>query len=793
MAFELGKFLMLLTADTTGVDSAVKTLGTKFKGVADAMKYAGNQSLKPKDAEEAEKKLNEMAEAGKSLNANLAEMTGFSFDNILKLGSLAGVIGLIKGATSSFMELSDEMTNTEIRFQAMGMAGKQNAKELFDFGEKAQAEFGKSAKEMRALATHALEQAVNPSRYKEMAASAVALAATTGKSVDTAMRAIEQMEAGNMRGMGQMHQSIKQMIKMGADRISIEAQVNRLIGMGGEIQKQRMKTFAGQVEQLKLSFTRLRIAVGNAIGPAVVPLIQVLSKAMQGLAERVENIVKNNGPAIQSFIKIAGSAALAAFAFTHMGGILGKVGGITRFLLPGISSLRSVLSAGWNFDALGKVKGVIYGAFSGLRALPKSIQKLAMFVAKDLLGAFVTFAAGVINPMNLVRNAVALIGVAGRLAAGGIGALKTAIRGLLLASGIGIFVGLIGALAGAVDTFGEASGAADGLQEALKEIAKEAQQYIKPVMEWIKTEGVIIFKALTAAARQMIENAKMLWQNLKDTWKTVVTFFRENFSGALDWLNAKFGTSVENVTDLWAEFTAELAVLGLRIRQVFLLVIITIHRVGYVFQWVAEVAQAVGKHIRDNFMDVMLGGLKNVWNMIKLLGVALGDLAVNMERFLARDFGAVDFSKTKQAMNELVEGVKHQFKGIELPKFRIDDISSGLKGEFDSLSKEIAAKKQQAREAQALERTKRQDAATGKTSGDGTHLKSGVAAGAQDKAHFTDVVGFWKKIQEAGATSRAEYLMQQQVDQQREMVRILTAIHANSSGKPAVAGGVVPR
>ena len=114
---------------------------------------------------------------------------------------------------------------------------------------------------------------------------------------------------------------------------------------------------------------------------------------------------------------------------------------------------------------------------------------------------------------------------------------------------------------------------------------------------------------------------------------------------------------------------------------------------------------------------------------------------------------------------------------------------------FNKVSGEIDRKKQAAREAQAAARLNAQNRGTGKTDdAKGEGLKPNVLIGSRDKAHFQETVGFWKKVQEAGAGQRAEYFMQQQLDQQREMVRLLNAIHQASMVKPPVAGGgVVPR
>ena len=795
MAFELGKFFVSLFGDTTHVDAALKKVKGGVEGLTSAVKNATSTGLAVKGAEEAKGHLEGAAKAARSLGDYLTKLAGIDLGQILQLGTLAGAVGLIGAATKKFMNLSDEMKNTEFRFRVLGMETEENTKKLFAFGKQMQETFNVAQSEVRKLSMEALTRSINPGRYQEMTASALGLASAYNMSADRAMRLVEQLEAGNTNVLRQLKDpAFRIALEQGVSRFTLEEMVNQKIAQGLQMTKERQQTYEGQVTRLKNAFDNLYTSVSKALGVQFAPMVSKMADAMERLTKQVQEYIDKNGVLIGQTAKMAAGVLAGAFVFRHLGTLLHGITGTLGLLVPGFGTLVSAVTTGGDTPLFKLVKNVLRKIEGFLRKLPGLARKAAGLAAMSLVQPFVAAAGALTNPIGAIRGLISSIGSVATAAAGGVRLLSFGLRGLLAMTGIGLLIGLIGALAGAEDTFGETGSAAEGLGAKIKAAFGDLLKAIKPILDWLKTEGLIVFKALVASARQMIDNMKILWGDIQQAWQQVTTFLRDNFGEAITWLENTFNVKIDSIKSMWEEFTAEVAVLGLRIRQVFLMVVIgwaTIFEAG---RQVWDMLVALGNFIATNWKQVVIQSIATLIQSFVVLGTAVQEVGDKIGRALRGEDVSFDFTATKAAFEQLKAQASEVLRGIKMPTLDLSNVAPELQAQLKGVTEELERKKQLAREAQARDRLNAQNRGTGKTDGSSDPMKRpGVMIGGRDKAHFQDTVGFWKKVQEAGANQRAEYFQQQQLDQTREMVRILGQINQAVARPPAPPGGIVPR
>lgn len=795
MAFQLGSFIVQLLGDTSHLDGALQRVQGLAQSVGRAVSGVGSGGMTIPGADATKKTLEGAAHAGFKLKDALQSLLEIDLSTILQLGTITGVVGLLGSATKRFMDLSDEAKNTEFRFRMLRMETEENTKRFFDFGKQMQESFGIAAAESRKLQMEALTKGINPGRYQQMTAAAVGLAAATGKSTAQAMNVITQLEAGNTRVLRGMHTSFRIAMEQGASRFTLEQMVNDMIRKGADIQKERMNTFTGQIQRLQNNFSSLRTAIAEAIGPAFAPIVSKVADAIATATEKLTAYVAANKETIGHTIRLAAGIAAGAAAALLFRNHLTSLLGVFGHLIPSLGGLWSAFGAGYGVAPFAAIRAGVWGLLGAIRGVAGFALQAGFQIAFSLINP-VRWATGIYQATMLVWQGItASTGVVAGVAAAGVRLFGLALRGVLMATGVGLLIGLVGMLAGVADTFGDASTGVEGFGSVFRDVIAQVKQLAQPVIEWLRVEGMIVFKALVAAAHQMVDNLKLLWQNLKDAWKEAVTFLRENFGGAIKWLEDTYNIKIDSIKSMWEEFTAEVAVLGLRIRQVFLLIGIGLATIPHLIQWVGQVFRAFGEFVQDKWALFIVNAVKLVWESLKLLGNGLEEIGSKIGDALDGKNVEFDFSKTEAAWERVKEQAQTTMAGFKMPALDTSNVAPGLKAELDKVTGEIDRKKQQARESQAKDRLNAQNRSTGKTDDSKSGAPTGnTLIGGRDKAHFQETVGFWKKVQEAGANQRAEYLQQQQLDQQRMMVELLTKIH--NAGMPVRPGGpppVIPR
>jgi hypothetical protein len=795
----LGDFLWRLFCDTSGVSSAVTEAKKKVGDLASAVKSVGDKGMTVPGADKTAGLLQRSADAAKGLGEQLTALAGIDLAGLMKLGSMAGMVAGLTAATKKFMDLSDETANFKLRFKSLGLESEENTKKLYAYGKAAQEQFGIGQAEARKMGEQMMLKGINPTRYQQMTTSALGLAAAAGIGQEQAMRMIQMVEAGNMQVLRRIL-IFRQMLDMGMGRFQIEQKLNEMIAGGNEMAKERMNTFRGQTDRLKNAFVDLYAAVARAVGPAFAPLVRRMADAMEGLTRKVEAFVEKNGAMAAAMVRGAAGFAAGLFALRHMGTALSLAGQGIGLFIPGLDMLKGALSAGWGFSPFALIKGGIKGLVGGIKGVVLSARIAGLKAALFLFSPMSMGRALVAAALSPVTALIKGVGIAGKLAGVGVRIFSMSLKGLLLASGIGILIGLIGMLAGVGDTFGDSSGGIQQFGDSLRQAFDGLMEAAKPVLDWVRVEGVIVFKALVASARQFVDNAKLVWAQLRQAWDDVVKFFREHFGGALAWFEETTGVRIGSMQEMWAEFTAELAVLGLRMRQVALAIGIGFAAIPAVLKWIWGVLKSLGEFIVNNFTSFVREGAMTVVRYFELIGTAARDVGESIRQALNGEEVTFDFSRTRGAFDALKNQANKVFEDLKLPKLDLSQVAPEMQAQLRQVTDQINDAKQRAREAQAKDRTALQNRGTGKTDGDAAKagpLQGGVLVGGRDKSSFSDVGSFWKKVQEAAANQRIEFIAQQQLVEQQKMTSILGQIRDNQNraggAKPAAAGGLVPR
>lgn len=815
-------------------------------------------------------KLRAATDAANGLLSQLLGLMGINLSQILALGTVGGLAAAAGVATRNFMNMQDELFNVRGRFRMLGLETEDNTRRFYEFGRTMQNSFGIAAQEARRLSMTMLQQARWPERYQEMARSAIGFGEALGVSTDRAAGLITQLEAGNYMVLRRLHPNFRRLIDMGAGRLAIEQEVNRMIAEGTVIARERMQTFGGQMQAMKNSFTAVGRTVAEIIGPAFVPMIQTVAQWIERVNQSLRTWFESNRESAIQTARNVTSFVAASVALRYMGGAFGLLTGAVGRVLPGLGLLRSTLGMfiGFNpfsflssgltgissiagimtsslagvpriltnilmapFIALpgligsamggvGRVLGGLVGVFNPanilaglnlvrggvasmlgmLMQLPGRAMAIGLRIVMSLCNPFTIIQGLITAPIMIMRVLIGTIGMSAQGAAGGVRILSMAFKGLLMATGIGLILALVSGLLGLEDTFGETGAEAQSFTAMLQEAFAGIMQFIQPIWNWIRVEGMIVFRALIASARQLWAAAVDVWEGIKSAAATVWTTLRSIFGGVFTWLEENFGETFSSIGNMWAEFTAQLSVVGLRIKQVGLMVVISLAVIAEIINWLAQCFLAFINWFGDNWVSVFVNGAKTVWEAIKLVGVFLQELTEKISDFLSDPMAGFDmnFERTSEQFERLATQASQVFSGLEMPELDLSGVAPGLRSELDAVTSEIGGRLDAARRRQSDER-ERGRGPTGRNTPPNPYDPSAgrVMIGARDKAHFTDPTAFWKRLQEAAANQRVEEVARQQLQQQQEMVRILNMIHVavNHGGvpPPPPPGPVIPR
>lgn len=795
----LATFFVNLLVD----DSKLKPALDRSKAQLEAAKAGNFAGLPPamqeklkkheedtKKAKEAAEKFNERLDA---MRNSMLGIAGIDLGAVLNVATWAGAIAMLGTLTSKFRAMQDEVFNAQAKMKMLGIEVKSGTERLWAFGRAAQEQFGIAASEARKMALHAATHSLDPNNFERSTAAAMGMAQAFGINAQRAQMVVQQLEAGNFQMVGRFHPALRQMIQYGAGRMQIEAKINEFIAQGATLAKERQNTFQAQFDRLKFATNdlvgALAMAFGGILSPVVSALADTVTKvavALRGWVDTHRQLISSQGQVIAGALSLAAAWRYGGLALSYLGGLFSWAGSAVMLLAGPLVSLLAI-----PFQAM--LSPLLLGLTAlraGFAAAAGGVVKLSMALTVNLGASVASAAAGLMtlaNPLTYLRGLMSVVGLAFGGAGVGVRIFSAALRGLLIATGIGLIVGLVGAIAGIGDTFGEQGSILAGFAAFFKDVWAGLMAYLAPVWQWIRVEGAIVFKALVAYARQMIDNLVELFDFLWQYIGPVVNGILDAFMGLFQWLGGLFGASVTSWADLWTEFTAELAVLGLRMKQIFLNVMLAIASIPAVVEWLGSVFAALGTWFGNNWKNIMLESLNTVMSAITLLGTVVSDLSNGIKNMFSGkiDF---DFSATQAAFEGLKNQASKVLEGIEIPGLDLSRVAPELQGQLAAVTGQIDEAKRAARVAQTIDRTKYQD-----QKGTSAGINAGVKIGGRDKAHFTAPDAFWKKLQEAAASQRVEQVAVQQLNTQQEMVRILTAIN-EAQMRPAPAdGGVVPR
>ncbi len=791
--FMLAQLVAKITGDQSGLNSAVDAAKTKMDEVKTKATEVGAKKIGTLGSPALAAGLRKAHEAADGLKGQLLTIAGIDLEKIAKLFTIGGMVAALGIATKKFIDLESETVAVQTRFKMLGLETEENTKKLWAFAAATGAAYNMKASDVRGLAASAMNRGVDPSRYQTLVKSAIGLSGALGIGATQAERIVEQLEAGNYQILRRMHPAFRQLIDAGAGRFAIEQKVNEMIAKGGEAAKERANTTSGQLNRLQNSFVSLGNTFSQVIGPVLQPVIRRIADAVENFNSKLQDLMKNHAGAMQSSLKFASAIGAGFLALRYGGTAISKLVKLLGFLVPGFGVLSSVAgSALGGFGLFGRVARGIFGAVKGGLFGVIAVSKLTgMGIFKGLTSPIGSIKALFGGLFAVLKAGFLGTGTAGGIASFGVRLFSTALKGLLAATGVGLILAFIASILEVGDTFGNMGTGLGALGDEFKRVWAEIQEAMQPVINWLEREGVIVFKALIAGLRNLWAVAQETWAKILEAAQPVVEWLSQAWDKLLKWLGTQTGSTIGDLSDLWAEFTAELTVIGYRVQQGFLFMAIGISVVVDAVKWLKDVFKAFGEWLSQDWVHGMIEGLKLFNSAVNVVGMAVEDLGQNIIDALSGKEAKWDFSETEKAFDKLKNQAKSIFGEMKLPEFETSDTTKGLIGDMDELNRKIDETKQRARDAQNRDRTNWQNRNSGKTGG-GDDIKGGVRVGGRDKAHFTDPTAFWKKLQEAAASQRVEEVAARHLAVSEEMKGILTDIRNQGGVKPPADKGVVP-
>jgi hypothetical protein len=435
------------------------------------------------------------------------------------------------------------------------------------------------------------------------------------------------------------------------------------------------------------------------------------------------------------------------------------------------------------------------------------ISQIATLVGQILLAATVVVGfvaamrlmSSVMSSMRMVTLALAAAKLILRTAIQGVG---TAFRGMLIATGVGALLVLVGVIL-------QASGAIDYLAARFQSWMSGTSgmfsgliERIRPVWNTIKVEFIIVTEAIRTA-----------WNDLQGNIIEAFDAIGNFVNGVLDWFKNAFGSILPSGTqimtflrDLWRNFTAELSVLGLRIRLIVQQIIFGFEAIPTVLRWAWDVILAFGKWFATDFKNNMINILGLIGEAFITLGEGVKGVFKGVWAVIKGGSFSEGFDEFHKQLARLADEARATFKDLNIPKLDLTKVDperlktiQDMQGEIDRRKGEAMEGQEQRRreltdqinaedEARKLEAAKK--AATAATP---PHLRGGIL---QSKG-FQDLVGVWKKMQEqaAGGTIKPELdIAKKQLSAQQDTNEHLAKIR-DELGQGAGAGNtaVVPQ
>ena len=208
-------------------------------------------------------------------------------------------------------------------------------------------------------------------------------------------------------------------------------------------------------------------------------LIPLQGELAEKFASNVDLMVDSAGTMDEAFTTMANEGgATATILANYWNSVIDKIAGITSYIQPVINFSNNVLSSAANVGIL----------VMSLKSL--NVQQIKTAVGGKLL-------SGTIKTIGLfskqTRLGLEMLAISGGKAAAGMAALKVALRGLLVASGVGVAIwALSSAIGYMMDKSDEATQSLEQFDDATDEYTRSAANAKVQIEQDIKTLGELI-------------------------------------------------------------------------------------------------------------------------------------------------------------------------------------------------------------------------------------------------------------------------------------------------------------
>jgi hypothetical protein len=286
MATSLADWVVRLMGDNSHLTAELNNVKAQLDQTKLKMRELEQARTTPRDLDATRRGLGGLAHAAEALKNQLLGLAGINLADVLKFGSLVGVVGAVGMAVKKFANLSDETFNVQNRFRAMGMEVDANTQRFFALGREIAATTTLTQEQGRQLAMLNLQHGAHPEDFARTTRASVGLAEALGVNVTQAARYTEMIEAGNYQILARQPM-FREMIRNGASRNEIEAKLNDLIASGNEMALQRKGSFGGQLADLRKNLGQLGQAFASVAGQALMPSVTKFMDVVGSLSTRL--------------------------------------------------------------------------------------------------------------------------------------------------------------------------------------------------------------------------------------------------------------------------------------------------------------------------------------------------------------------------------------------------------------------------------------------------------------------------------------------------------------------------
>lgn len=783
--------------------SETKEAGGFLSRLFGGMSAVANKEVKPPQLDEMNKGMSEAAKASQGMFESLSQMTGLNLSNILQLGTLAGLGAAATKLFGDFQQIDTEMAVMPVRLRQAGLAGQEAYEEMKQFRNEVAAT-GRSTFDQ---VSDAIDQAMTKgplkfrAAWKDTVLNAQALSAATGQSIDQSVRLLN-LGQQNYTNLGRIFRQVGEQLRPNATQAEYDAALEKIVNRGKAILAAQEDTVSVKLNKVKNVMVMFKNEVAIILGNALKQPLDVIATTVTTVTLVIQQFVADNEQLISVLTRVGGwimtgVGALLFFktALFAVKLLLGQVGGMLLGPLKmGLSMLISAATAAGS--------AIWTGIFSPLVATRIAMQGLLSVIQGALVttgvGAILVFAAAILQATGAIDW---MIDGVKRLMAwfndGGKGKLFEWLRAGWNSIKNEAAV-VMHALGTAWDTLVQTIRTAiDFLMGLFTNLFGVPKVQMSDVVDWAKSKSSEVMDFVFRIWNEFILEISVYGLRLQQYWLMYAVIV-ENFGTILEWIGDVFRAVLTFIWTLIKDHTmAVVTIVTLGFRLIWA---IMKDLFAMIAPWIGGLIKALLETVMGwfkAFINWQVETVKGWFEWLRANWRNVGTIIVNTakEKFKefiewgqtkAREFykfisdrarlksgRGVDFSETEKEIEETkkaLDEISNPFERFmrDMPKLKLEgeawDRVQALSKQIDELKNKNRAEFDRIRRQQPAGRTR--TPVTPRTQGAGKPSTGRLVRGG-----FSDLMGQWKKVQEAavsGQFSTLEGEAKKQTSHQRE-------------------------